>query len=125
MLCGHANGFLFSGYREQPHLSLLCYGRSGRFDPFDPAKMKRRSSPSVSATTHFWVNLRRRLRATTWLALLLFACFSRGFALDPHQSLDQLYHSVWGAKQGITGAVAALAQTTDGYLWLGAADGLL
>jgi signal transduction histidine kinase/ligand-binding sensor domain-containing protein len=87
--------------------------------------MKRRSSPSVSATTHFWVNLRRRLRASIWLALLLFACFSRGVALDPHQSLDQLYHSVWGAKQGITGAVAALAQTTDGYLWLGTEDGLL
>ena len=121
----HSNGSQFSRYCEQPNLSLLCFGRSGRFDQFSPAKMKRRSSPSISATTHFWANLRRGLRATTLLALLLFACFSRGVALDPHQSLGQLYHSVWGAKQGITGAVAALAQTTDGYLWLGTEDGLL
>ncbi|HEX5423325.1 MAG TPA: two-component regulator propeller domain-containing protein [Bryobacteraceae bacterium] len=46
------------------------------------------------------------------------------FALDPLQSLNQLYHTAWGAKNGITGEVEALAQTTDGYLWVGTTDGL-
>jgi signal transduction histidine kinase/ligand-binding sensor domain-containing protein len=47
------------------------------------------------------------------------------FAIDPHQALAQLYHSSWSAKQGVNGDVTALAQTTDGYLWLGTTDGLL
>jgi signal transduction histidine kinase/ligand-binding sensor domain-containing protein len=46
-------------------------------------------------------------------------------ALDPHQPLAQLYHTSWSAKQGVTGTVTALAQTTDGYLWVGTTDGLL
>ncbi|MGB6686481.1 MAG: two-component regulator propeller domain-containing protein [Terracidiphilus sp.] len=47
------------------------------------------------------------------------------FALNPNQPLAQLYHTTWNAKQGIGGNVTALAQTTDGYLWVGTTDGLL
>src|SRR5262249_26705269 len=43
-------------------------------------------------------------------------------ALDPRQPLAQLYHSSWTEKQGINGTVTALAQTTDGYLWVGTTD---
>jgi signal transduction histidine kinase/ligand-binding sensor domain-containing protein len=46
-------------------------------------------------------------------------------ALDPRQSLAQLYHSSWTEKQGINGTVTALTQTADGYLWVGTTDGLL
>lgn len=46
-------------------------------------------------------------------------------ALDPHQPLAQLYHSSWNAQQGVNGNVTALAQTRDGYLWVGTSDGLL
>lgn len=59
------------------------------------------------------------------IALVLFADCSSALALDPHEPIDQLYHSSWDAMQGITGGVNALAQTTDGYLWLGTTDGLL
>jgi signal transduction histidine kinase/ligand-binding sensor domain-containing protein len=55
---------------------------------------------------------------------LALACPSL-FAINPHQSLAQLYHSSWSAKQGLNGSVIALAQTTDGYLWVGTTDGLL
>jgi hypothetical protein len=47
------------------------------------------------------------------------------FALDPLQALGQLHHTSWDAKHGINGTVTALAQTTDGYLWVGTSDGLL
>ena len=46
------------------------------------------------------------------------------FALDPNQPLTQLYHSSWNAKNGLNGSVTALAQTTDGFLWVGTSDGL-
>jgi hypothetical protein len=46
-------------------------------------------------------------------------------ALNPNQPLAQFYHTSWNAKQGVTGNVTALAQTTDGYLWVGTTDGLL
>lgn len=45
-------------------------------------------------------------------------------ALDPNQALGQLYHSSWNARNGLNGFVLALAQTTDGYLWVGTSDGL-
>lgn len=46
------------------------------------------------------------------------------FALDPHQPLGQLHHSFWNAKNGLNGSVVSLAQTTDGFLWVGTTDGL-
>lgn len=55
-----------------------------------------------------------------WLVLLS----SSVFALDPNQPLTQLYHSSWNAKDGLNGSVNALAQTTDGFLWIGTTDGL-
>ena len=46
------------------------------------------------------------------------------FGIDRDRRLDQLYHTAWTTKDGAPGAVQALAQTTDGYLWLGTANGL-
>jgi ligand-binding sensor domain-containing protein len=46
-------------------------------------------------------------------------------AIDPHQPITQMHHTAWTAKDGSTGAVQALAQTTDGFLWLGTSNGLL
>lgn len=40
------------------------------------------------------------------------------------QPLDQLYHTGWAAREGMYGPVMGLAQTTDGYLWVGTAQGL-
>jgi signal transduction histidine kinase/ligand-binding sensor domain-containing protein len=76
------------------------------------------------------VNLRGTLNRTEllWRAFLLclmfVLCSPPASALDPNQPLSQLYHSSWGARDGITGAVMALAQTEDGYLWVGTTDGL-
>ena len=47
-----------------------------------------------------------------------------GLAQEDRQPINQLYHTTWSASQGLTGAVIALAQTTDGYLWVGTTDGL-
>jgi ligand-binding sensor domain-containing protein/signal transduction histidine kinase len=57
--------------------------------------------------------------------LIFGSLCSPALALNPSQPLAQLYHTSWNAQQGITGNVTALAQTTDGYLWVGTTDGLL
>ncbi|HEX2009898.1 MAG TPA: two-component regulator propeller domain-containing protein, partial [Roseateles sp.] len=45
-------------------------------------------------------------------------------ALDPALSLAQLHHTAWRGDNGAPTHVLALAQTRDGYLWLGTGGGL-
>ncbi|PZP32925.1 MAG: hypothetical protein DI603_09630 [Roseateles depolymerans] len=40
------------------------------------------------------------------------------------QPLTHLHHTAWTAQDGVPGQVVALAQTPDGYLWLGTPNGL-
>jgi signal transduction histidine kinase/ligand-binding sensor domain-containing protein len=58
-------------------------------------------------------------------SLILLSLPCTVFALAPSQPLAQMYHTSWTAKQGVTGNVTALAQSTDGYLWVGTTEGLL
>ena len=44
--------------------------------------------------------------------------------LDPNKTISQFTHTAWSAKDGIPGPVQAIAQTPDGYLWLGTRAGL-
>jgi signal transduction histidine kinase len=61
-----------------------------------------------------------------WLVTFVLAgsCAGPGFALDPHKAIDQFVHTAWTEKDGVPTSVLALAQTTDGYLWLGTSMGL-
>src|SRR5713101_5320696 len=45
-------------------------------------------------------------------------------ALDPQKLISQFTHTSWTAKDGVPGPVRAIAQTPDGYLWLGTEGGL-
>jgi signal transduction histidine kinase/ligand-binding sensor domain-containing protein len=59
------------------------------------------------------------------VACILFACHSRVLALNPSLEVTQYAHTSWTARDGYSlGAVFAMAQTPDGYLWLGAEFGL-
>src|SRR5258708_36839830 len=58
-----------------------------------------------------------------WLSFVLYC--APAAARDPNLPIGQLFHSSWTAKDGLTGAVQTLAQTPDGFLWLGTTDGLL
>ena len=58
------------------------------------------------------------------LALLCFANSAR--ALSSHKTISQYIRDEWGAEQGFPGGpVYAIAQTPDGYLWIGAEKGLV
>lgn len=47
-------------------------------------------------------------------------------ALDPNRRMSQYVRDAWGAEQGFPGGtVNAIAETDDGYLWIGAEQGLV
>jgi hypothetical protein len=58
-----------------------------------------------------------------FVCLLISLLCAPVFAVNPHQRIDELYHSSWTAKDGLAGTVNALAQNTDGFLWVGTSDG--
>jgi signal transduction histidine kinase/ligand-binding sensor domain-containing protein len=43
---------------------------------------------------------------------------------DDAGPIAQMYHSAWTARDGLNGVVSALAQTADGFLWVGTTEGL-
>jgi ligand-binding sensor domain-containing protein len=43
---------------------------------------------------------------------------------ESDRTIAQFAHTAWGPKDGAPSPVTALAQTSDGYLWLGGSDGL-
>ncbi len=56
----------------------------------------------------------------------LLACCGLASALDPSLDINQYAHKAWTVRDGFfTGAINAIAQTPDGYLWLGTEFGLL
>ena len=62
----------------------------------------------------------RTLEVCLFLAL---AC-SCAAAFDSDRTIAQFAHTAWGPKDGAPSVVNALAQTADGYLWLGSPNGL-
>lgn len=68
---------------------------------------------------------RRRLVPGLLLVSALFASPSPALALDPPLQISQYAHTSWTARDGaLLGLVFAMAQTPDGYLWLGGSYGM-
>ena len=58
--------------------------------------------------------------------VILLACCACAFALDPSLDISQYAHTSWRDRDGFAkGFVLSIAQTPDGYLWLGTEFGLL
>ena len=48
------------------------------------------------------------------------------FALDPSLDVSLYAHTTWKIREGFAkGAITSIAQTPDGYIWLGTNFGLL
>ena len=57
---------------------------------------------------------------------IALVCGPTASALDPALDINQYAHTAWLVREGLAqGRVNAIAQTPDGYLWLGTEFGLL
>jgi signal transduction histidine kinase/ligand-binding sensor domain-containing protein len=62
----------------------------------------------------------------SWLASCVFLFPSRAHPLSPDVTLAQLGHSAWRLQDGaLPGVPNVLAQTADGYIWIGTQSGLI
>src|SRR6476646_8562249 len=61
------------------------------------------------------------------IARLVGVCFSvSASALDRTRTVSQYLHDSWGTERGLPGeSITAIAQTSDGYLWIGTDKGLV
>ena len=76
----------------------------------------------MSANTH----LSRSRPPFLWGALVLCLAASHCLALDPERTIFQYNCRTWTRQNGLPAdGVNAIAQTADGYLWLGTAEGLV
>ena len=67
----------------------------------------------------------RQTRVAIALGILL-ACCPCAFALAPSLDINQYAHTAWKVREGFSkGVISSIAQTPDGYLWLGTEFGLL
>jgi signal transduction histidine kinase/ligand-binding sensor domain-containing protein len=71
-------------------------------------------------------NLRTIIAPGIFALGVLLSCCPGALALNPSLDVSQYAHTAWRAREGFpNGQITALAQTPDGYLWLGTEFGLL
>lgn len=67
-----------------------------------------------------------RLLTRFVLAFVILTCAKLSYGLDPSKQISQYAHTAWRTKDGtFSGAPYSIAQTTDGYIWVGTQSGIL
>jgi signal transduction histidine kinase/ligand-binding sensor domain-containing protein len=70
----------------------------------------------------------RRLKLDSMKCLLAIltavSCRWQAAAISPNLTLQQLDHTSWTIRSGVPSGINSIAQTSDGYLWLGTTGGL-
>src|SRR5688572_8971871 len=76
-----------------------------------------------------WNGFQKRdsvIQLRIFLASAVLAWCSSAFALNTSLDISQYVHTAWRVREGFTrGGITSIAQTADGYLWLGTELGLL
>jgi PAS domain S-box-containing protein len=71
------------------------------------------------------IRARRVFVLGTVLANLLLVALPRALAVDPDRRISQYGHTVWRIQDGAISPPTNIAQTTDGFLWITTAQGLM
>src|ERR1700722_1870156 len=80
----------------------------------------------LRAKMYAFMETAQRVRGPVIALGILLACCSCASALDPSLDISQYAHTAWKIREGFSkGRVTSIAQTPDGYLWLGTEFGLL
>src|SRR5262249_8241353 len=108
----------------QHHEPRCGPGSAERHEPaVQPVLRCRRHAP-VPASTTIVGTLPLLIRFHVAVCLVL-ALGSRAWALNPSLDIRQYAHTSCKVRDGfVTGIINAIAQTPDGYLWIGTDDGL-
>lgn len=70
-------------------------------------------------------SVHQRMLVTIFVAAMAIAtCLNFAHAAPSSRPVRQMSHSTWTAREGAPGGISALAQTTDGFLWLATLSGL-
>jgi signal transduction histidine kinase/streptogramin lyase len=70
-----------------------------------------------------WKFIPCRFGILLWYALF-FARQAYASGPDPSRPIKQMRHASWNEASGLSGVVYSLAQTADGFLWIGTSTGL-
>src|SRR5271166_1948786 len=80
----------------------------------------------VRAKMYAFVDKAYKQRRAAIVLGILLACCPCVSALDPSLDISQYAHTAWKVREGFSkGAINTIAQTANGYLWLGTDFGLL
>src|SRR5260370_14661950 len=94
-------------------------------EPFEAESRVRRADGEYCWFLHRKaINPMRHISRTLWICLLVVLCCTPIFALDRDRSIVQFVHTTWSVNDGAPSEISALAQTEDGYLWIGSPQGL-
>ena len=70
-----------------------------------------------------WTTIARLFGILLWWPLF-FAPQADASGPDPGRPIKQMRHASWNEASGLSGVVYSLAQTADGFLWIGTSTGL-
>ena len=71
------------------------------------------------------IRARRVFVLGTLFAILSLGALPRALGLDPDRRISQSGHTVWRIQDGAISPPTNIAQTTDGFLWITTAQGLM
>ena len=68
--------------------------------------------------------MRWRVLRSLVLGALFLSVQADASGPDPSRPIKQMRHTLWNEASGLSGSVFSLAQTSDGFLWIGTSTGL-
>jgi signal transduction histidine kinase/ligand-binding sensor domain-containing protein len=99
-------------------LNMHCRGTVSASEKDVDRELQWIKAPSIEG-------LRARRQKWCWLAVVTLLWSGCAAALSPDLTIKELHHTAWGPSQGAPlGGAVALAQTSDGYLWMAGPSGL-
>src|SRR5712664_4793331 len=122
------SGYMLEPLREDADLPSMRISREQTAQGFD---VEPRQVQMVSLASKTWAREPVPAKVGTprlllFCVVLFFFTISPVGALDTSRQISQYGHAAWRVEDGVfSGAPNAIAQTTDGYLWIGTQAGLM
>lgn len=117
-----------SEWSRQPEAGKGLSVRAFHLKP-DKDPYCRRLNDQMKSQESYWYQANGDARPRVCLSILLLLLLCLGsrsaLALDPQKAITQYIFDSWTSEDGLPqNTVVAIAQTRDGYLWLGTEEGL-